>query len=80
MPHLNARWLGAFQGRELKKYCYIIFVMKYYSIFLLILLGIVVSALVFHAGGPGSIPRLARQILHLPFSPLLLLRSPNLPQ
>ena len=26
MPHPNAGWLGAFQGRGLKKYCYIIFV------------------------------------------------------
>ena len=26
MPHPNAGWLGAFQGRELTKYCYIIFV------------------------------------------------------
>jgi hypothetical protein len=60
MPHPNARWLGAFQGRELKKYCYIIFVMKYFYNFLTILLGIVVSALTFHTGGQGSIPRLSK--------------------
>ena len=60
MPHPNALWLGAFQGRELKKYCYIIFVMKYFSKFLTILLGIVVSALAFHDGGPGSIPSLGK--------------------
>ena len=32
---------------------YMIFVMKYFYKFLKILLGIVVSALAFHAGGPG---------------------------
>jgi hypothetical protein len=32
--------------------------MKYFSAVLTILLGIVVSALAFHAGGPGSIPLL----------------------
>ena len=36
------------------------FVMKYFYKFLTILLGIVVSALAFHAGGPGSIPRLGK--------------------
>ena len=56
MPHPNAWWLGAFQGRELKKYCYIIFVMKYFYNLLTILLGIVVSTLAFHAGSRGSIP------------------------
>ena len=60
MPNPNAWWLGAFQGRELKKYCYKIFVMKYFYNFLTILLGIVVSALAFHAGGRGSIPRLSK--------------------
>ena len=57
MPHPNAWWEGAFQvayfqGRELKKYCYMIFVMKYFYNFLTILLGIVVTALAFHAGEP----------------------------
>ena len=56
MPHPNAGWLGAFQGRELRKHCCIIFVMKYFLNLLTILLGIVVSALAFHAGGLGSIP------------------------
>ena len=56
MPTPNALWIGAFQGRELKKYCYILFVMKYFYHFLIVLFGIVISALAFHAGGPGSIP------------------------
>ena len=30
MPQPNAWWLGAFQGRELKKFCNIIFVIKYF--------------------------------------------------
>ena len=30
MPHPNTWWLGAFQGRELKKFCNIIFVIKYF--------------------------------------------------
>jgi hypothetical protein len=47
-------------GKRMKKYCYIIFVMKYFFTVLTILLGIVVSALAFHAGGTGSIPRLGR--------------------
>ena len=55
MPHPNA-----FQGRELKKYCSIIYVMKYFHNFSSILLGIVVSALAFHAGGRGSIPWLGK--------------------
>ena len=42
------------------------FVMKYFYKFLTILLGIVVSALAFHAG--GSIPRLGK-IFKLTFSP-----------
>ena len=52
--------LGVFQGRELKKYCNIIYVMKYYQVILLILLGIVVSALAFHDEGRGSITRLGK--------------------
>ena len=60
MPHPNAWWLGAFQGRELKKYRNIIYVMKYFYTFLSILLGIVVSALAFHAEGSGSIARLSK--------------------
>jgi hypothetical protein len=60
MPHPNACWLGAFQGRELKKYFCIIFVMKYFYNFLTILLGIVVSALDFHAGVRGSFPWLSK--------------------
>ena len=43
---------------SLKKYCYIIFVIKHFFRVVTILLGIVVSALVFYAGGPGSIPGL----------------------
>ena len=43
-------------GERIEKYCYIIFVMKYFYRFLIIHLGIVVSALAFHVGGPGSIP------------------------
>ena len=62
MPHPNVWWLGAFQGRELKKYCYVVFVIKYFSKFLPILLGIVVSALTFHAGGPGLIPWLGKSL------------------
>ena len=60
-PH--ALWVGDFLGKELKKYCYIIYVvyvMKYFYKFLSILLGIVVSALAFHAEDPGSIPRLGK--------------------
>ena len=38
-----------------KKYYNIIFLMKYFFKFLIIFLGIVVSALVFHAVGRGSI-------------------------
>ena len=60
MSHPNARWLGVFQGREMKKYCYIIYKMKYFYTFLSIFLGIVVSALAFHAGGLGSIPWLGK--------------------
>ena len=52
--------LGAFQGRELKKYFYMIFVKKYFFPIITILLGIVVSALAFHAEGPGSIPQLGK--------------------
>jgi hypothetical protein len=48
------------QGRVLKKYCYIIYVMKYFFKFISFLLGIVVSALAFHAGGRGLIPRLGK--------------------
>ena len=40
-------------GERIEK---IIFVMKYFYKFLTNLLGIVVSALAFHAGGQGSIP------------------------
>ena len=65
MPHPNAWWLGSFQGRDLKKYCYLIFVMKYFNKFLTILLGIVVSALAFHAEGSGPIPQIGK----LTFSP-----------
>ena len=63
MPHPNAWWLGDFQGRELKKYCYmiyVVYVMKYFYKFLSILLGIVVSALAFHTRGLGSVPRLGK--------------------
>ena len=59
MPNPNAWWIVAFQGRELKKYCYIIFVMKYFYNFSTTLLGIGVSALAFYPGGPDSIPWLA---------------------
>ena len=38
MPHPNAIRLGTFQGRELKKYCYITFVMKYFYKFLFLLI------------------------------------------
>jgi hypothetical protein len=62
-------------ARELKKYCYIIFVMKYFYKFLTILLGIVVSALAFHAAGPGSIPRLGKSSNYLFLLLLLLLLS-----
>jgi hypothetical protein len=48
-------------------------------LFLSILLGIVVSALAFHAGGLGSIPRLGKSYIYL-FLLLLLLPPPNLPQ
>ena len=65
MPHPNAWWLGSFQGRDLKKYCYIIFVMKYFNKFLTILLGIVVSAFAFHARDRGPV----RQIFKSTFSP-----------
>jgi hypothetical protein len=72
---------GLLGERIEKKICYIIFVMKYFSKFLLILLGIVVSALAFHAGGLGSIPRLGKSSnqLFLLLLLLLLLQSPNLP-
>jgi hypothetical protein len=52
----------------LKKYCYIIHLMKYFYNVLSILFGIVFSALAFHAEGPGSIPP-AGQIFKLIFSP-----------
>jgi hypothetical protein len=63
------------------KYCYIIFVMKCFFKFLTILLGIVVSALAFHAGGLGSIPWLGKSSkkLFLLLLLLLLSQSPNLP-
>ena len=42
----------------------ILFVMKYFFTYLEILLGIVVSAVAFHAGSQGSIPQLGK------FSPM----------
>jgi len=47
-------------GERIEKYCYIIFVIKYFSEFVTIPLGIVVLALVFHAGVRGSIPWLGK--------------------
>ena len=79
MPHPNAIRLGTFQGRELKKYCYIIFVMKYFYKFLTNLLGIVVSALAFHAESQGSNSHLGKSSNQL-FLLLPLLQSTNLPQ
>jgi hypothetical protein len=43
-------------GERIKKYSYIIFIMKYFYKFSTILFGIVVSALAFRTGGPDSIP------------------------
>jgi hypothetical protein len=60
----------------LKKYCYIIFVIKHFFKVLTILLGIVVSALAFYAGGPGSIPGVGKSSNKL-FLLLLLLQSPS---
>ena len=57
MPYSNAWWLGGFQGRELKKYCYIHNICnEIFLWFFTILLGIVVSALAFHTWGPVSFP------------------------
>ena len=56
MPLPNALWPGVFQGRELKKYCYIRYLMKHLHLSLSIPLGIMVNALAFHARDRGSIP------------------------
>ena len=55
--------------------------MKYFHTFFSIPLGIVVSALAFHAGGPASIPRLSKSSNYLFLLLLLLLlsQSINLP-
>ena len=65
MPHPNALWLGAFQGRELKKYCYIIHVMKYFSRYSSILLGQCFGLSCWRPGFNSPV----RQFSNLTFSP-----------
>jgi hypothetical protein len=51
--------------------------MKYFYKFLIILFGIVVSALAFHAGGPGSISWLGKSFSPSSPSPPVAITKPS---
>ena len=65
-------------GERIEKILYIIFVMKYFFKSLIIHLGIVVSALAFHAGDPGSIPWLGKSTFSPPSSPVSIIKPSSL--